>query len=126
MVTPADANRARQEARALAGEVGFDIADTEMVALATRELATNLVRYAVCGRLSLTVLDENSTLGIEIESRDDGPGIANLGQAMEDGFSTGGGLGSGLPGVRRLMDDFQISSGPDGTHVRARKWLRTR
>jgi serine/threonine-protein kinase RsbT len=126
VATPADANRARQEARALAAEVGFDIATTEMVALATSELATNLVRYAVRGDLSLIVLNEDGTLGIEVESRDAGPGIADLGRALEDGFSTGGGLGNGLPGVRRLMDDFEITSGSDGTHVKARKWRRAR
>lgn len=126
VATLADADRARQEARALAGALGFNKADTEMVALATRELATNLVRYAAGGRLFLGVLDENGSLGIEIESCDTGPGIADLGLAMEDGYSTGGGLGSGLPGVRRLMDDFQISSGPSGTQVKARKWLPVR
>jgi serine/threonine-protein kinase RsbT len=126
VATPADANRARQEARALAAAVGFDIATTEMVALATGELATNLVRYAVGGDLSLVVLDENGMFGIEVESRDAGPGIADLGRALEDGFSTGGGLGNGLPGVRRLMDDFEIRSGSDGTHVKARKWRRAR
>ena len=126
VVTSADADRARQEARALAGDLGFNAADMEMVALATRELATNLVRYAVGGCLSLAMLDEKGSVGIEIESRDAGPGIADLGQALEDGFSTGGGLGSGLPGVRRLMDEFQVSSGPNGTQVKVRKWLRAR
>ena len=126
VVTQRDAERARQEARVLARTVGFSRADTEAVALATRELATNLVRYAAGGRLTISMLAANAVAGIEVESQDDGPGIASIDRAMEDGYSTGGGLGSGLPGVRRLMDDFEIRSGPEGTRVTARKWLRAR
>jgi serine/threonine-protein kinase RsbT len=106
--------------------VGFSSADTEALALATRELAINLVRYAVGGRLTMSVLAANGITGIEVESQDEGPGIASIPRAMEDGYSTGGGLGSGLPGVRRLMDDFEIRSGPEGTRVTTRKWLRAR
>ena len=125
VVTRSDTERARQEARAMAGNMGFNSADTEAVALATRELATNLVRYAVGGRLVLSGFVADGAVGIEIQSQDDGPGIVDLERAMEDGYSTGGGLGSGLPGVRRLMDEFEIKSGPEGTYVMTRKWRRT-
>lgn len=124
VATQSDAERARQEARTLSKTLGFGKADAEAVALATQELATNLRRYAVGGRLVLSVLATNGVAGIEVESQDDGPGIANIERAMEDGFSTGGGLGSGLPGVRRLMDEFAIKSGPEGTNVVTRKWRR--
>ncbi len=108
----------------MARSLGFNSADTEAVTLATRELATNLVRYAVGGRLVMSVVAAKGASGIEVESQDDGPGIVDLERAMEDGYSTGGGLGSGLPGVRRLMDEFAIRSGPGGTYVMTRKWLR--
>ena len=101
-------------------------ADTEAVALASQELATNLLRYAIGGRLVLSVVASHGLAGIEVESQDDGPGIPDIMQAMADGYSTGGGLGSGLPGVRRLMDEFSIRSGPEGTNVVTRKWLRGR
>ncbi|HZR98281.1 MAG TPA: ATP-binding protein [Chloroflexota bacterium] len=119
----ADAERARREARTLAARQGFDAADAERVALAVSELATNLVRYARQGEILLGAVDGARGRGIEVESRDAGPGIGDVARALEDGYTTGGGLGSGLPGVRRLMDDFEISSAPSGTRVLARKWL---
>jgi serine/threonine-protein kinase RsbT len=97
--------------------------DTEAVALATSELAMNLARYARRGQLSLSTVQGPSGSGVEIESRDRGPGIADLARALQDGYSTGGGLGSGLPSARRLMDEFQIDTGPGGTRILARKWL---
>jgi serine/threonine-protein kinase RsbT len=118
----ADADRARRESRALALDCGFSRADAERVALAASELATNLVRYAPSGTIRLTVADGPRGRGLRIESTDDGPGIANLDRALEDGFSTGGGLGSGLPATRRLMDEFEIATGSGGTRIVASKW----
>jgi serine/threonine-protein kinase RsbT len=98
------------------------IGDSEAVALAVSELAANLVRYAEAGEVVLSPTTGSRGEGVEIESRDLGPGIANLELALRDGFSTGGGLGNGLPAVRRLMDEFEISSPSSGTRIVARKW----
>jgi serine/threonine-protein kinase RsbT len=118
-----DVERARRAVRGLARDIGFGQEDVERVALAATELATNLVRYARGGELVLSIVnDEPRGQGVEIVSSDIGPGIPDLDRALEDGFSTGGGLGGGLGGVGRLMDECTIRSGPDGTHLVARKW----
>ena len=123
----ADVERARWEAGNLARTHGFARSDVSAVALAVSELARNLVRYARAGEITLDVVENASANeAIEIESTDAGPGIADVAQALEDGFSTGGGLGGGLGGVRRLMDDFSITSGPSGTRIVTRKWSTTR
>ncbi|HET8629507.1 MAG TPA: ATP-binding protein [Thermomicrobiales bacterium] len=116
----ADVERARREARALAGALGFPTVATEELVLAVSELATNLVRHARDGALTLRAL--SSLAGVEVESRDAGPGIADVAAALRDGYSTAGGLGGGLGGVRRLMDDFEVATGPAGTRIVARKW----
>lgn len=121
----ADVERVRRAARSLATDQGFTPADTERVVLAVSELATNLRRYALDGEVVLSVLAGPGGAGLAVESHDLGPGIPDLARALEDGFTTGGGLGGGLPGVRRLMDEFEITSAPSGTHVLARKWLHT-
>ena len=118
-----DVERIRREARSLAARVGFNLVDAETVALAVSELAANLLRYAPGGELKVTTCSGETGEGIVIESRDSGPGIADVDLALQDGYSTGGGLGSGLPAVRRLMDDFAITTGPTGTRIEARKWL---
>ena len=102
------------------------MADAERVALAVSELATNLVRYAQEGTIVLSSVAGSAGTGIQVESWDVGPGIADLEQALEDGFSTGGGLGSGLPAVRRLMDEFTIATGPSGTRIVVRTWATNR
>jgi serine/threonine-protein kinase RsbT len=119
-----DVEEARRRARSLALASGFSAPDAEAVALAVSELASNLARYARDGRIVVGLGGADGRTGVVIESRDAGPGIADVGQALADGFSTGGGLGGGLPGVRRLMDTFDIASGPGGTRIRACKWLR--
>lgn len=120
-----DVENAQRQARQLAAEVGFDAQDAEQVVLATIELATNLVRYADRGLLLSIIVGDARGSGIELESRDHGPGIPDVALALEDGYSTGGGLGGGLAGVGRLMDESAIESAPGGTRVVARKW-RTR
>jgi serine/threonine-protein kinase RsbT len=120
--SPVDAERACRSARVLARELGFSAADAERVSLAVSELATNLVRHADGGELRLAIVQGPRGRGVQVESRDVGPGIADLDLALEDGYSTTGGLGSGLPATRRLMDEFTIASDGRGTRVVARKW----
>jgi serine/threonine-protein kinase RsbT len=119
-----DVARGRRDARAVAAGLGFSREDVEAIGLAVSELATNLVRYASEGRIGVRPLRTADTIGVEVDSRDHGPGIADLDLALQDGFSTGGGLGAGLPAVRRLMDDFELTSGPTGTTIICRKWQR--
>jgi serine/threonine-protein kinase RsbT len=121
-----DVDQARREARKLAASLGFDAGDAEAVALAVSELAMNLYRYATAGEITLRVVDDGTRRGIEIESLDAGPGIVDSDLALQDGYTTGGGLGSGLPSARRLMDDFALTTNPTGTRIIARKWLKTR
>jgi serine/threonine-protein kinase RsbT len=121
-----DVERARREVRALAQAAGFTLAEAEVVVLSTIELATNLQRYARNGALTLVLLAGPRGTGVQVTSRDAGPGIADLHLALQDGHSTGGGFGSGLPGVRRLMDEFEIATGPEGTCIVTRKWRKKR
>jgi serine/threonine-protein kinase RsbT len=123
IATDQDAHTARRAARDFASAAGFDRVGAEEVALAASELATNLVRYARGGEIRLTGIGDAARSGLQLESRDAGPGVDDLDRALRDGYSSGGGLGSGLPAVRRLADGFEISSGPAGTRVVARKWL---
>lgn len=116
---------ARQRGRELANHAGFSVTDLAIIATAISELARNALRYATRGEIAVRLLEDGSRHGIAIIASDDGPGISNVGQALEDGFSTSGGLGLGLPGVRRLMDEFDIESEIGrGTIVTAKKWKR--
>ena len=118
-----DVERARRTARAFAAAIGFPAIAREEIVLAVSELATNLARYARGGRLHFHVIAADTSGGMEIESHDLGPGIADLARALEDGTSTGGGLGAGLPAVARLMDSIQIATSPAGTTIVTRKRL---
>jgi serine/threonine-protein kinase RsbT len=114
---------ARQKGRALSIELGFSTGDATLVATAISELARNIVSYARRGEISLKIIRASSRQGISIVASDNGPGIRDIRQAMRDGFSTSGSLGLGLPGVRRLMDEFEITSEPGrGTIVTVKKW----
>jgi serine/threonine-protein kinase RsbT len=124
--TRLDADQARRAARQLATSLGFNRADVESVALAVSELAMNLHRYARDGEIVLRTFQIGVRRGIEIESKDAGPGIADPDLALQDGYTTGGGLGSGLPSARRLMDDFELTTSSSGTRIVARKWLTSR
>ncbi|HEU0114097.1 MAG TPA: ATP-binding protein [Thermomicrobiales bacterium] len=126
IVHAADADQARRAAREIARRVGFDRVDEERVVLAVMELATNLVRYARAGEMVIAAIATETGGGILIESRDAGPGIVDIALALQDGYSTGGGLGGGLPAVRRLMDDFVLTTGPEGTRIETRKWVTRR
>jgi len=120
-----DVVAARQKGRELASQCGFPSTDMAVVATAISELARNIVRYAVRGEIILRLVQDNGKRGIEVVAADDGPGIADISLAMQDGYSTSGGLGLGLPGTRRLMDDFEITSDfSKGTKVTVRRWKR--
>lgn len=121
----ADIVAARQAGRELATQLGFKGSDLALIATAISEVARNIVVYATHGHIDLAVVEERDRRGISVVAQDQGPGIADIAQAMRDGFSTGGSLGLGLPGARRLMDDFEIDSTVgEGTTVRMRKWVR--
>ena len=116
--------QARQEARAVAEVVGFKRAVLHGVLTAVTELASNLFFHATQGgTITLTALRRDGEVGIEVTAEDQGPGIPDVEQAKRDGFTTNRGLGGGLPGVGRLMDEFEITSTVGiGTRVVTRKW----
>ena len=121
----ADIVAARLEGRELAAQAGFSSIDLTVIATAISELARNIVEYARTGEMILSVIQEGNRKGFRVEARDEGPGIPDVELAMQDGYSTGGGLGLGLPGTRRLMDEFLINSGAGkATRVVATKWIR--
>jgi serine/threonine-protein kinase RsbT len=114
---------ARQEVRKMAQLAGFSGSDLTIIATAVSELARNIISYAKQGEVTLSLLQESGRNGVQIVAQDDGPGILNIKEAMEDGFSTGNSLGLGLPGAKRLMDEFKIESDVGkGTQVTLKKW----
>ncbi len=114
---------ARQRGRELAGEAGFQPTDMTLIATVISELARNIVLYAKRGEITLGLICNSTTKGLIVTAHDEGPGIWNIEQALQVGYSTSGGLGLGLPGVKRLMDKVDILSKPgEGTTVRATKW----
>jgi serine/threonine-protein kinase RsbT len=109
----------------MATPLGFSAVDLTMIATAISELARNIIMYAQRGVIELEIQHANGRAGIVVCARDDGPGIADIEQAMRIGYSSSGQLGLGLPGVRRLMDEMKVESKPGkGTVVTARKWRR--
>ena len=122
----ADVVTARQRARELAGELELSSTDQTLLATAISEVARNITHYATRGEVLLRVVrDGDGRSGIQVVASDDGPGIADIERALQDGFTTGGGLGLGLPGARRLVDDFDIQSTPtEGTTVTLVMWAR--
>jgi serine/threonine-protein kinase RsbT len=122
----ADVVTARQRARELAGELELSSTDQTLLATAISEVARNITAYATRGEVTLRIVrDGNGRSGIEVLAIDQGPGIEDIERALQDGFTTGGGLGLGLPGARRLVDEFEIESAPaQGTTVRLVKWGR--
>ena len=114
---------ARQKGRLMATELGFSTGDATLIATAISELARNIVSYARKGQIILKMINGLNRQGISVMATDDGPGIPDIRQALRDGFSTSGSLGLGLPGVRRLMDEFEITSQTGrGTIVAVKKW----
>jgi serine/threonine-protein kinase RsbT len=120
----ADIVAARQQGRALAAQAGFSHSNLTIIATAISEVARNIVEYAKEGELIITLINDATKKGVEIVASDSGPGIADIATVMRDGFSTGKGLGIGLPGARRLMDEFAIASTVgNGTVVTMKKWV---
>lgn len=114
---------ARAEGRVLAERLGFSSSETTLVATAISELARNIINYARHGEILLSLASAGDRRGITIVARDQGPGIADARLALQDGYSTSRGLGLGLPGVRRIMDEFDLVSEPGcGTTVTITKW----
>jgi serine/threonine-protein kinase RsbT len=121
----ADVIAARQQGRALAEQIGFSSIEQTLIATAISEVARNILIYAKCGEIVFRLTRESADRGIVIVARDEGPGIPNIAQAMQDGYSTGKGLGLGLPGAKRLMDEFEIQSEVGkGTTITMKKWVR--
>ena len=109
----------------MAVQLGFSPGSATLIATAISELARNILLYARRGEVTMRMLESNGSRGIAVEARDEGPGIPQPQRALEDGFSTSGRLGLGLPGVKRLMDDFRLDTAPGrGTTVMVRKWVR--
>ena len=121
----ADIVVARQKGRELAASRGFSRTEQTLIATAISEVARNIVAYAQRGEIALSSLEDQGRQGILVVARDQGPGIQNLELAMQDGYSTAKSMGMGLPGARRLMDEFEVSSTPgQGTTVTMKKWMR--
>ncbi len=123
--TDADVVTARQEARTLGASLGFSSTDLTLLATAISEIARNITTYAGEGEVTLRVVERPGSHGVEVVASDEGPGIEDVERAMQDGYTTGNGLGLGLPGTRRLVDDFQLETTPGvGTTIRLVKWTR--
>jgi serine/threonine-protein kinase RsbT len=121
----ADVVTARQAGRELAAKLGFSTTDQTLIATAISEVARNIVVYAERGAIDFGRIEADGRFGIQIVARDAGPGIADIDLAMRDGYSTAKSLGLGLPGARRLMDEFDVvSTVGAGTTVTMRKWRR--
>jgi serine/threonine-protein kinase RsbT len=115
---------ARQRGRELVAEIGFGSTDQTLIATAVSEVARNILVYAVRGEIVFTAIDDGGRRGIQVVARDHGPGIADPALALQDGYSTSGSLGVGLPGARRLVDELELVSAPGrGTIVTLRKWV---
>lgn len=116
---------ARQKGRSLASTLGFSSSELTLIATAISELARNIVLYAKQGEIVLRLLERGDQRGVMVRASDQGPGIPDIRRALQGGFSTSRSLGLGLPGVRRLMDEFEIESRVGyGTTITARKWKR--
>ena len=116
---------ARGEVRTLAAGLGFRLIDQTRLVTVTSELARNVVKYASRGRMIAQPLDApQARAGLRLIFEDSGPGIPDVNAAMRDGFTTGRGLGKGLPGSKRLVDEFQIESSVGvGTRITVTRWL---
>jgi RNA polymerase sigma factor (sigma-70 family) len=121
----ADVVTARKQGRELAARAGFSGTELTIIATAISEIARNIVMFANRGEIIVSLVGENSREGVTVIARDSGPGISDLDRALQDGYSGYGGMGLGLPGSRRLMDEFEISTEVDkGTTVTMTKWRR--
>jgi serine/threonine-protein kinase RsbT len=121
----ADVVTARKQGRELAAQAGFSATELTIIATAISEIARNIVMFANRGEVVVSLVGDDGRQGVTVVARDAGPGIPDLERALQDGYSGYGGMGLGLPGSRRLMDEFEISSEVDkGTTVTMTKWRR--
>ncbi|WAC91994.1 anti-sigma regulatory factor [Mycobacterium sp. Aquia_213] len=121
---PDDIVAARTAGHQLALDLGFSLTDVTMIATAISEIARNITSYAGRGTVRVTVAERDGRQALVVRAEDDGPGIADIERAMEDGYSTGRGLGMGLPGSRRLMDRLIVESAlGKGTVIEMWKWV---
>jgi len=119
----ADVVTARQKGREVAATLGFTATELTLIATAISEIARNIVKFAERGEMLITVVAESGRHGVTIVARDVGPGIKDVQEAMRDGYSTYAGLGLGLPGAKRLMDQFDVvTEVGKGTTVTMTKW----
>ncbi len=117
---------ARQAGHELARQLGFSLTDVTMIATAISEVARNITSYAGRGEVRVGLQYRDGRQALVVRAEDDGPGIVDIERALEDGYSTGRGLGLGLPGARRLMDRLIVESAPGkGTVVEMWKWIPT-
>jgi serine/threonine-protein kinase RsbT len=124
IIKPDDIVTARQAGHELARQLGFSLTDVTMIATAISEIARNITSYAGQGEVRVGVQYRDGRQALVVRAEDDGPGIADIERALEDGYSTGRGLGLGLPGARRLMDRLVVESTPGkGTVVEMWKWI---
>jgi len=124
IVSEVDIVTARQRGRALAADLGFASSDQALIATAISELARNILQYAGRGEVDIATEHKNARTGITVVATDQGPGIPDIARALQDGFSTGKGLGLGLPGTKRIMDEFDLTSEVGkGTRVSVKKWV---
>jgi anti-sigma regulatory factor (Ser/Thr protein kinase) len=122
IASDADMVPARAKARALAEELGFSRTDATLIATAVSEIARNIVSHAGLGEIEMTPIIEPDRRGLRVVASDEGPGIRDIELALEQGYTSRRGLGLGLAGARRLMDDFEIASNSSGTRVTMTKW----
>ena len=123
--TESDMVLARRAVREAAKALGFGMTDTTRIVTAASELARNIFKYAGEGVMLLRSLEGGDRIGIELTFTDCGPGIASIQQALQEGYSTSGGYGMGLPGTKRLMDEMDIQSTiGQGTSITIKKWRK--
>ena len=123
MRADADVVLVRQKGREVAAAAGFTGSELTLIATAISEIARNIVKFAVRGEFAFSVVEEDGRTGVRMVARDSGPGIEDVPRALQDGYSTYRGLGLGLPGARRLMDEFDVvTEVGKGTTVTMTKW----
>lgn len=119
-----DIIEARSQGKSAAKQLGFNLSDQAKIAVTISELARNIYKYAGKGQIYISSILHGDKIGLQITAADRGPGM-DIPKVMIDGYTTSGGLGSGLPGAKRLMDDFTVKSSPEeGTVITATKWLQ--
>jgi serine/threonine-protein kinase RsbT len=116
---------ARQTGRKVSKELDFSLVDQSRITTSISELARNIYKYALPGKIIIEAIIKENKNGIKVIAVDEGPGIPDIKKALEDGYTTSGGLGAGVPGVKRLMDEFEIYSAVgEGTKIIVKKWKK--